>query len=115
MSILGLLFLAFIIFFIIIPLVRVLTALSRARHQVRDIFGAMNGGAGSRSGQQRSEHRTRRPEPQPRQRRKKIDPTVGEYVDFEEVSCTVTKEGNNGTTTKYKTESQIEDITWEEL
>lgn len=53
---------------------------------------------------------------EPKRKRKKIDPSVGEYVAFEEISVSATETSGDGTTTSYTyTESQIEDAVWEEI
>lgn len=49
------------------------------------------------------------------QTKKRIDPNVGEYVEFTEVSEVKQTKTNSGSRTEVKSESQIEDITWEEL
>lgn len=50
--------------------------------------------------------------PRPARRKKKIDPTVGEYVEFTEIEDTVTT-----TTVRVDgpTESQVSDAEWEDL
>ncbi len=58
---------------------------------------------------------SRHSDPQPQPRKKKIDPNVGEYVAFEEMTATEsTTTSSNGTRT-YKATSQIEDAVWEEI
>lgn len=58
----------------------------------------------------------RRPQSEPQRKQKKIDPTVGEYVEFTEthIHSEETKETADGKTT-IETESQITDITWEDI
>lgn len=56
----------------------------------------------------------------PSQPRKKIDPTVGEYVHYEEIEITAeektrTSEGNTEKTTKITVEEQIVDVQWEDI
>lgn len=56
----------------------------------------------------------------PKRKKKKIDPNVGEYVAFEEVTVsasetTETQTGQKSTYTNTYTESQIEDAVWEEI
>lgn len=56
-------------------------------------------------------------EPKPK-KAKKIDPTVGEYVEFEEVACNVSYTSTtteSGTTTRIETEEQIVDAEWEDI
>lgn len=100
------------LFFIVIPLVRVTWFLYKARRQARRFFDSMSSGA---SGKGR-----RSSEPERPVHRKKIDPSVGEYIDFEEVTVTKTStttdaSGKTTTTTSTVTESQITDVEWEEI
>lgn len=48
----------------------------------------------------------------PRRRGKKIDPSVGEYIEFTEIKGTTVTEGERP---KVTAESQITDIEWEDL
>ena len=52
-----------------------------------------------------------------RGRKKKIDPNVGEYVAFEEISCNVNSQSTTDASgqTHTRTESQVEDAVWEEI
>lgn len=99
-SILTLLILLGVWFFIIAPFIRLI----RISRQWKDAFS----GGGQRQ-------RSRQPEPQPRPK-KKIDPTVGEYVEFTETESTHTSTDTSGRqTTTHTSESQIVDVTWEDL
>ncbi len=71
----------------------------------------------SRSWKQAAEqqNRRRRQQQQPPKPKKKIDPTVGEYVEFTETTVTRTETDGNTTTTTTETEQQIADNTWEDL
>lgn len=56
--------------------------------------------------------------PEPPRKKKKIDPAVGEYVAFEEISASAsvrTESDSKGTHTSVRVESQIEDAVWEEI
>jgi len=66
-------------------------------------FGSYN----KASGQEQRRNTYERP-----QHRKKIDPTVGEYVEFTEIEghTTSTKVKPNG-----PTENQVSDVEWEDL
>lgn len=46
-------------------------------------------------------------------RRKKIDPSIGEYVEFEEVETTTQTEEYHEV--KYERRQQVEDAEWEEI
>ncbi|MCM1311054.1 MAG: hypothetical protein NC301_08555 [Bacteroides sp.] len=90
-------------FFIIAPFVRLI----RVSRQWQNTFN------NATRQQQRQQHHKRPAQPQPK---KKIDPTVGEYVEFTEteVSQTAT-DGQGNTTATRETESQITDVTWEDI
>lgn len=64
---------------------------------------------------QNSTRSRRQPEQPPRRPKKKIDPDVGEYVAFTEVSVETTV--SDGTTDIHtvETEQQIEDVEWEDI
>lgn len=105
------LLLLFLIVFIIWPLLRAGLLVYKARKQMRDLFGggARKGGA-------------RRQEQQPPRRRKKIDPNVGEYVEFEEIKTYTQSSGEvrtetseTGSSGRTVTEEQIEDAEWEDI
>lgn len=73
--------------------------------RMRDIFNRANGQGQQPGGQA------------PKKKKKKIDPSVGEDVVFEEIACDVksqTYTAADGTRTTY-TESQVEDAIWEDL
>lgn len=119
MGFFGTLLLLFFIFFIVIPIVRVAIYYRRARRRMRDLFDQMQGG-GRPAGDAPDEGAA------PAPRRKKIDPAVGEYVDFEEytVEETVTASAGPGgsgasattrRTTTVSAESQITDVEWEDI
>jgi len=65
----------------------------------------------------RQSNRRREPRSQtPRAPKKKIDPSVGEYVEFTETTSTTSATESDGTReTTTVTESQITDVTWEDL
>lgn len=51
-------------------------------------------------------------------KKKKIDPSVGEYVTFEELNVDTTtteKTSSDGKTASVRVESQVEDAVWEEI
>ncbi|MDE7152930.1 MAG: hypothetical protein K2O00_00625 [Muribaculaceae bacterium] len=106
----ALLIILFIIGVIIIyPLLKVALSI---RRQYREINRIMNGGAPKGSGRNR-----RKPEPpKPPVKKKKIDGSVGEYVEFEELRVeTSVHETGDSTTVEYKVEQQITDVEFEDL
>lgn len=64
--------------------------------------------------QQRQQYHAQRQRSQ--QHKKKIDPTVGEYVQFTEVTTKETHTQADGSTSSVsESESQVTDVTWEDL
>ena len=55
------------------------------------------------------------PQPRPARQGKKIDPTVGEYVEFEEVQVYESTETDGKKQVKFEAEEQITDVEWEEV
>lgn len=106
MQILLFLFL-FVLIFILGAVVRIISFFMRARRAVRNVFG---GEAGGKDGRRQQTSTQSKP------RRKKIEKDVGEYVEFEEVACTVKTQTTQDTTrTDIHVESQIEDVQWEDI
>ncbi len=106
-----LIFLLLIFYWLIIrPYLKVRKVVKNAQRQANEFFGGAGSPYGSRNpgGTGRSGHRN----DYTRQRRKKIDPDVGEYVEFEEISTFATY---TYTEVKYQTEEQISDAEWEEI
>lgn len=93
-------------FFMIAPFLR----LWRASKQWRDLYTAATG-----NDPRRQQRRRQQPQPEPK-KKKKIDPSVGEYVEFTETQTTTSQTDPDGTTRQHtESESQITDITWEDL
>lgn len=104
------LFLLFV-FFIVIPVIRVVITIWRARRQTRRFFDQFRTAAGTGA----SSH-TRQKEPQQKPRsKKKIDPSVGEYVAFEEIKSETTTTDRQNTTTYTEVEQQVVDVDWEDI
>lgn len=100
----GTFLLLLILFFVVIPLVRGMITIYRARRAARKYFEQFRRNAGPQ--QQKSG-------PQPKKTRKKINPEDGEFVSFEEIpGKTDTAEK---TQTKVTVEQQIVDVEWEDL
>lgn len=100
------LLLVFLMFFIIVPIIKAVLMVQRFKNQARDMFNRATG----RSTGNSSNHNN----PQPQRQRKKIDPGVGEYVEFEEIEVTSQTHTDNGNIS-YRTESQITDVEWEDV
>lgn len=94
-----------IIFFVVIPAVRVYMTVRRAQKQAREFFDR---GSNYNSKQNRRN-------PHQHQREKKIDPDVGEYVDFEEIASYSDPSSSYAEKVDFKAESQIEDAEWEDV
>lgn len=100
-----------IIFFIIVPLGKIGLQIYRTRKQFRDLYDSFRSGRANGSSGQRSTqgYATR----DPKYKKKKIDPSVGEYVAFEEIYDTTAHTG--AAATDFRPEPQISDAEWEEI
>lgn len=102
------LFLALIIillvwFFMIAPVLR----LHRISKQWQKTF--------TNAQKQRQQQRNRN-NSHPQRQKKKIDPNVGEYVEFTETTVSESSTDEKGQThTTHATEQQITDVTWEDI
>lgn len=112
------LLLGLFIWFIVVPLVRVGFTINRARKQARDFFTSMGGGQAwgtDKNARNTGKDKNTKPEP----KKKKIDSSIAETVEFEEIACNVTTvsdaEGTQTTTTYTRTEAQITDVEWEDV
>lgn len=103
-------FLLLLILFIVLPLIRVGIRIWQFRRQMRNFMNDPFGTGQNTAGRSR-----RQPEQPPQRHKKKIDPDVGEYVAFTEV--TVESTVSDGTTEIHtvETEQQIEDVEWEDI
>ncbi|MDE6310524.1 MAG: DUF4834 family protein, partial [Muribaculaceae bacterium] len=104
---LGLVFLFFIIFYIIVPLVRGALGLRRMRRDWKQQINNFRRAAGFDT------PRDDTPAPKPR-RKKKIDADTGEYIAFEEIKAEASYTRTTSETS-FVAEEQIEDITWEDI
>ncbi len=107
MEFIVILILLFVWFFMIAPFIK----LYKASKQWRNVFEQ------AQQQQRRQRQADGRRQQQPPVARKKIDPTVGEYVEFTEtteVTATAT-DGGAGSSIRVETEAQITDITWEDI
>lgn len=80
----------------------------QSRRAFNDLFGNSGRGPKQQAGKKQS----------PPKPRKKIDPSVGEYVHYEEVEVTaetVKDSETKKTTTKITVEEQIVDVEWEDI
>lgn len=84
------------------------------RRYVRKTFGIdPRDPFGQRQQRQQQQQPPRRPQ---EQHKKKIDPEVGEYVEFTETTVThTTVDPDGSTSSRTATEQQITDVQWEEL
>lgn len=101
-----------VFFFIIYPLIKIgwkFFVLSRRWRQATD---------GMRKAYEKAAREAAGKDNEPPAKKKKIDPSVGEYVAFEEITETTTVEATEDKasgTTSIKIESQVEDAVWEEI
>lgn len=110
MSLFFFLFIIFIVWCLLHPIIRVWTTVRQAQKQANDFFSAASGGT-RQSGSRRKENRSQ----QRRRPRKKIDPNVGEYVEFEEISVYSSTNTYQEREVKFTPEQQIEDAEWEDI
>lgn len=115
MSLLTFLFLLFVIF-VLPKIIRGFLIVHRVRRQARQLFDQMYGA----SQQTSPEPKRRKPGwSAPIPRRKKIDPTVGEYVKFQEIQTEETiqqqSEPDGTKSTSATIEQQVTDAEWEEI
>lgn len=102
----------FLIYFIVWPLVRTSMRVRSAMHQMRDMAdqaSRQTAGTDSRRNGNSSNAAGSR-----KYRTKKIDPNIGEYVDFEEISGERSSDPD-GNTAGYRTEQQIADAEWVDI
>ena len=110
------LFLAFILGLVAWYIFKGAIAVMNARRKAQEFFSQFNNTArGAYEEQRRGGWSTTK-----RSRRKKIDPEVGEYVAFEEVSDSGSEshaktDGGSRSRDEYKNESQITDAEWEDI
>ncbi|MFG6386117.1 MAG: DUF4834 family protein [Muribaculaceae bacterium] len=111
----GTFILLLVIFFIIIPLGKALwrgyqfhKQWKKATRSMRDAFNQSTRQQSAGAGSQKSQSS--------RFKKKKINPDVGEYVVFEEISCNVGQSSaETSSETRYSSESQVEDAVWEDI
>lgn len=96
----------------------------QAQKRMENFFRAAAGQADPYAEKRRQSHRQTYEEQDPffgpfgtRRRRsgKKIDPNVGEYVEFEEIKTAPHKPDIHADNVKFTPESQIEDADWEDI
>ncbi|MDE6277274.1 MAG: hypothetical protein K2M06_04115 [Muribaculaceae bacterium] len=108
MSLIGLLLLFLIIYFIVVPLVRAALGVRRMRRQWQQRVDDFRRTAGFSDARGQAE-------PQAPARKKKIDADTGEYIAFEEITVETTTRTEEGTTKQTIVEEQIEDVSWEDI
>ncbi len=109
------------IFAVLFFLAFVISIFLRIKRKVTGIFTGNSRGSDPRGTDPRgtdprgSDPRDGGPQPRPARQGKKIDPTVGEYVEFEEVQVYESTEPDGKKQVKFETEEQITDVEWEEV
>ena len=96
-------------------LFKVYTSVRDARRRARDLFSQFGGQPRQESGSRKAGWSNSAP-----QKRKKIDRTVGEYVEFEEIAETHTETHTRADGSSYRSETteveqQITDVEWEDI
>ena len=92
--------------FIIRPYLKVRKVMKNAQRQANEFFGGGSSYGANNYGQSSGQAHY------PRRHHKKIDPDVGEYIEFEELTSITTY---SYTETHYEIEDQIEDADWEDI
>lgn len=105
-------FLLFILFvvFVLVPLGKIAWRIWSMQRQWK------NATRNAREAYRRAAEQAAAQNPVPR--KKKIDPSVGEYVAFEEIACNVSSTTSTESSTTTRTvhvESRYEDAVWEEI
>lgn len=104
MSIFFLLFIIFFVF-VVVPLIRGVAAIYRARHAAREFFDQFR--------QSTSGTYTRPPKQEERKTKKKINPDDGEFVQFEDLPSD--RDETATTYTEVTVEQQVVDVEWEDI
>ncbi len=123
MSLFLIIFLIIIFYLFIRPAWRVWKAVNSARRQAREMNDAFRRAAGIDPQEERAQEAARKKASRkggwtsPRPKPKKIDPAVGEYVKFQEVTVESTSQTTDDTQAPKTTlvEQQIEDVKWEDI
>lgn len=116
MSFFGLIFLAFFIW-LISKLIKGYMLINNFKKQSRQMYEQRYGAS---SGNQPGERKRKPGWSTPSPHRKKIDPNVGEYVSFQEISVTESSQtttDTSGSSSKnnYTTEQQVTDAEWVDI
>jgi len=116
-----------IVFYVFVrPAWKIWSAVNSARRQAREMGDAFRRAAGVDPAEERRRGEERRRASRkggwtsPAPRRKKIDPGVGEYVKFKEVSAddtasTSSDAGGGAAATAAQSEPQVVDVKWEDV
>lgn len=103
------------IFAVLFFLAFVISIFLRIKRKVTGIFTGIFTGNSRRTDPRGTDPRDGGPQPRPARQGKKIDPTVGEYVEFEEVQVYESTETDGKKQVKFEAEEQITDVEWEEV
>lgn len=114
----GTFILLLFIFFIVIPVCKLLWRGWQFHRRWKDATAGLRDAYARAYGQQTRNGSAG----QPRRKKKKIDPNVGEYVAFEEIHSTTTSADSSTTTSAgstgdkgFRAEPQVEDAVWEDV
>lgn len=109
-------FLIVVVIFMYLPRILMWLAAYLVRRRAQKMFGQFTDPSRAARGQSGKKE----PEPAPAPA-KKIDPTVGEYVRFEEIEVeaqtteTLHADGTTERTTQVRVEEQVVDVEWEDI
>ena len=97
-------FICWIVWMIVRTVLSAFMFVRRTRRQVNDAFG-FGEATGSKQPNRKS----------PRHQGKRINPNVGEYVEFEDLPPLYQTSGQDSTKVRYTVEEQISDVEWEDI
>lgn len=103
-----------IVIFVLWPVIRVAYTIYRLRRQAREAFRQATGNADAYQQPRRNKAGWSRAA---KSHKKVIDPTEGEYVDWEKITVTETSTTTESTETGSRTvtEQQVTDVEWEDI
>lgn len=105
----GILFL--MLFVVLLGMAFIIGTYLKIKRKVTEVFGGKSRSADDRGGKADAGSS----QSAPARSGKKIDPSVGEYVEFEEVQHYESTETDGRREVKFETEEQITDVEWEDV
>lgn len=110
MSFLGLL-LIILLFFLLRPVFKMFMIYRKYRRAMRDAYSRAQSAQGRPYGRGSQSRGAQNPAP----KKKVFTKDMGEYVAYEEISCTIKQENDSQQSSRTVTEEQVTDIEWEDI